>query len=114
MRISDWSSDVCSSDLRCASIFESLKTACFSPLYRYAFHRYMLRIGAGGSMGPIMPKTRSQGSGMIHAHPPMPQNGYYGNITEVCTSRSRNGRKAGDPYGNRTRVSAVKGPRPNR
>src|SRR3546814_18598253 len=56
---------------RCASIFESLKTACFAPRYRYAFHRYMLRIGAGGPMGPIMPKTRRQGSGMIHAHPPM-------------------------------------------
>src|SRR3546814_16238809 len=32
---------------RCASIFESLKTACFAPRYRYEFHRYMLRIGAG-------------------------------------------------------------------
>src|SRR3546814_9593570 len=56
---------------RCASIFESLKTACFSSRYRYAFHRYMFWIGAGGSMGPIMPKKRSKGSGMIHAHPPI-------------------------------------------
>ena len=46
-----------------------------------------------------------------------PQSAYWGTIGEIRTSRRKNGSKVGDPYGNRTRASAVKGlrcPSPSR
>ena len=39
--------------------------------------------------------------------------GYNGTIKENAASTTKNHRNRGDPYGIRTRISAVKGPRPN-
>src|SRR3546814_9655254 len=70
--------------------FGSLTTVSLAVRYRYAF-----LIGWGRTHVVTHACRKGTVSGMIRGHPPMPQNGYYGNITDVCASCSRNRRKDG-------------------
>ncbi len=57
-------------------------------------------------------KFADQTNGVLHPSHPLPPAAPPGGVMMLCQHSRPARRRNGDPYGNRTRVSAVKGPRP--